>query len=244
METQDLTPTAAADATDVSASSSAAAAAPADLTHYQAVHDRMRFDTARFATAVETASPADRAGRLRPLARWAKGFAHELHLHHSVEDDILFPDLVARIPRVAVVLDGLEADHVVVADLLERWAPAAERLVDGRVPFGPAQAEMLGLAVTLRDLLARHLDVEDDEILPLFARHYTAADFEALTQRALEQLPKRGLSFSLPWNIAAMPADAAAEALATAPLPLRVLHRVTRPRFDRLVAAAFPEGGA
>jgi hemerythrin-like domain-containing protein len=211
--------------------------APADLSHYRAVHDRMRVDIARFASAVDTAVAGDRRGRLQPLARWAKGFAHELHLHHTIEDDVLFPDLVARVPTAGEVLAGLEADHVVVADLLERWAPAADRLADGRAPFAAARSEMLDLAVTLRDLLARHLDVEDEQILPLFDRHYSAEDFEALTQRAAKQLPKRGLSFSLPWNVSTLPADTAAEMLRTAPMPLRVLHRLTRPRLGSCFAA-------
>src|SRR4051812_26224844 len=133
-----------------------------DLTHFFAIHRKMRIDTRRYARAVETAVPADRdrAGRLEPLVRWAKGFAHELDEHHYVEDEYFFPELRERIPSAAAALDALDADHRVVDDILSRWSTVAARLADPSVPFAAAQEEAVDLATGLRDLLQRHLEIE------------------------------------------------------------------------------------
>jgi hypothetical protein len=213
-----------------------------DTTMVRNVHNQMRRDTRRFAEAVLTATPADRAGRLKPLARWAVGFGHELHVHHTIEDAVVFRHLAARVPSVRSVLDSLEADHETVAAILEEWGPAAHRLADPSAPFGPAQSRMLELATSLRDLLSRHLDIEDNEVFPLFPVHFTLAEYEAMDAEALKALPKKGLGFSIPWNVYAQDEAARAELIAGAPLPLRLIFRLTKGRFERLVAAAFPFG--
>ena len=135
---------------------------------FYAIHRKMRIDTRRYVMAVETATEADRSGRLVPLAKWAAGFGRELHLHHTVEDDHFFPALVERSPEAGEILAGLEHDHEVVAGILKQWGPAARDLADPTVDFETARAEVLALAVQLRDLLAEHLDIEDAQIVPRF----------------------------------------------------------------------------
>jgi len=210
-----------------------------DLTHFFAIHRQMRIDTRRYARAVESAVPADRGGRLEPLARWAKGFAYELDEHHFVEDEYFFPELRERIPSAGAALDQLDADHRVVDDILSRWSTAAARLADPSAPFAAAKEETVELATGLRDLLQRHLEIEDRDILPLYWRHYSAADFDALHQQALKGGKKKGLSFIVPWNVASLDPEHQKVLIRTAPLPLKVVWRATRSRFARLEAAAF-----
>lgn len=212
---------------------------PPDLTHFYAIHRKMRIDTRLFARAVETATADDRRGRLGPLARWAKGFAHELEEHHFVEDEFFFPELRERISTVGAVLDGLDADHRVVQDILSRWSRVAQALADSAVPFAAAQEEAMDIAVALRDLLARHLDVEDNDILPLYTRHYSAADYDVVYQRAVKNGKKTGLSFVVPWNVFCLEPEPRQDLIDLAPLPLKVVWWLTRGRFERLEAAAF-----
>jgi hypothetical protein len=212
---------------------------PAALAPFYAIHRKMRVDTRRYVIAVEAATDADRAGRLVPLARWAAGFGRELHLHHTVEDDHFFPALADRVPEVADVLAGLEDDHDVVAGILRRWGPAARDLADPTADFAVARAEVRDMAVELRDLLARHLDIEDAEIVPRFADAFTVEEIQALDDRVKRSLPKKGLAFALPWNVEALDPATRTELVASAPLVLRLLHRIHAPRFARLVAAAF-----
>ena len=212
---------------------------PADDRQLRSIHEQMRVDTRRAAAAVETATPDDRQGRLPAFARWAAGFGHELHVHHWVEDDHVFPALIARRPRMAHVIDGLSTDHEVVADILERWAPAAARLADPSAPFADAREEMLELATGLRDLLQRHLAIEDDLVVPEMSDAFTEAEMQAIIEPVMRSLPKRSLPFTVPWNIEALAPELRAEALAKAPAPLRVVYRLTVRRHRRLVAAAF-----
>ena len=160
---------------------------------FYAIHRKMRIDTRRYVIAVETATEADRSGRLVPLAKWAAGFGRELHLHHTVEDDHFFPALVERSPEAGEVLAGLEHDHEVVAGILKQWGPAARDLADPTVDFETAQAEVLALAVQLRDLLAEHLDIEDAQIVPRFDEAFTPRpSWRPSTPGSSGRCPRRG----------------------------------------------------
>jgi hemerythrin-like domain-containing protein len=210
-----------------------------DLTYFFAIHRKMRVDTRLYATAIATSEEHDRNGRLRPLARWAKGFQHELREHHHVEDTYFFPDMRRRVPSSAAVLDVLAADHATIDRLLGRWPVVAARLVDNGVAFERAKVDALEVACELRDLLERHLDIEDRDVLPLYWRHYAAEEYDALQAHAVANGNKRGLAFFVPWNVACLDEEHKAALLATAPLPLKLVWYATRGRFERLERAAF-----
>ena len=75
------------------------------------------------------------------------------------------------------------------------------------MPFEHAREEVLVMAVDLRDLLSRHLDIEDELIVPRLPDAFTEAELAELDERIKRSLPKKGLGFALPWNVAAMPAE-------------------------------------
>ncbi len=210
-----------------------------DLTLYYAIHRQMRVDTARYATAVQDATEGDRRGRVRALARWARGFAYELDDHHYVEDAFFLPSLWAKVPSVARVLDDLDADHRAMDEILARWTGVAARLADPQVPFGPAKDRAVELAVALRDLLDRHLEVENREVLPLFSEHYAAAEYDAVFQQAVAGGRKTGLWFIVPWNVDALPPEARDALVAAVPPPMQAFWAATRDEFRRLVDDAF-----
>jgi hemerythrin-like domain-containing protein len=210
-----------------------------DLSHFFAIHRKMRVDLARFIAAVEVANACSPSERLSALAAWATGFGHELHAHHTSEDNIVFDDLAARVPSVQPLLADLGRDHDRVAELLLEFGPAAAILPRGTRPFDEAKSALLSTAIELRDLLARHLDIEDEDVLPLFAEHYTASEYDALTERVAKAFPKKGLLFSIPWNIAAQSPETREQLIAEAPAVLRLVFRFANVRYQRLVAAAF-----
>jgi len=214
-----------------------------DLSFYFAIHRKMRSDIARAATAVATATEEDRSGRLGPLARWAAGFTHELVEHHFVEDRFFFPELRRRVPAAAGVLDALDAldaEHHVLDDLLDRWPAAVAALAGRRTAFGAAHCEAVEITQGLADLLGPHLDREDADVLPLFWRHMSGAEYAALQQSAVDGGKKTGLGFVVPWNASCVEGAERDALLAQAGLPMRVILRLTEGRHQRLVAAAFP----
>jgi hemerythrin-like domain-containing protein len=213
-----------------------------DLSFYFAIHRKMRSDIARAATAVATATEEDRSGRLGPLARWVAGFTHELVEHHFVEDRFFFPELRRRVPAATGVLDALDAEHHVLDDLLDRWPAAIAALADRRPAFDAAHHEAVEITQGLADLLGPHLDREDADVLPLFWRHMSGTEYDALQQSAFDGGKKTGLGFVVPWNASCVEGAERDAVLTQAGLPMRVILRFTEGRYQRLVAAAFPAG--
>jgi hypothetical protein len=76
-------------------------------------------------------------------------------------------------------------------------------------------------------------------VLPLFWRHYTAAEYDAVLARAIKKSKKAGMWFIAPFTVDCYAAGPERQAfLASVPAVLRLLHRIVRPRYDRLVAEA------
>jgi hemerythrin-like domain-containing protein len=209
-----------------------------DLRFYLAIHATLRSDIARYVRAVERATEDERSRRVA-LRRWAGGFVGELLEHHHAEDEHLFPDLRARVPASAAVLDRLDGDHRHMDELLVRWTDAARGLTDRGRPFDVARRELLEVSVALRDHLDEHLAVEDADVLPLFVRHYSAAEFDAVQGAAVRDARKQGMTFYVPWIVEAVDGDVRERLLAEAPMPMRILWWATRGRHARLVEAAF-----
>jgi hypothetical protein len=211
-----------------------------DLTFYFAIHQAQRDALGRYHHAVATLADDERAVRGKALVRWTKGFMRELEEHHYVEDTFFFPSLRDRVASAGATIDGLEHDHRRLDGLLARWPAIAGALADPRAPFGTAQADAVGFARELHDFLDRHLAIEDEDVLPLFWRHYTAAEYDAVVQQAVKKGKKAGLWFVAPFTVDCYPeGQARGDFLASVPGVLRLLHRLVRPSYDRLLATAF-----
>ena len=208
-----------------------------DLTFWFQLHDAMRTSGDRLAAALRSLPPGDRR-RAEALADWFGGFDAELHHHHMVEDDIFFPALAARVPTY---LDGsgpeVDADHERLDALLASLGAALRRLAsDGEweVTRGEACADAAELAA----LLHRHLDLEDQDVLPLYCRHFTKAEYEGMHAEATKTLGIRQACFTLPWIMANLDDATRAEVLATAPVAMRLIWRLARRGYARREAAA------
>ena len=211
-----------------------------DLSFYFAIHQAQRAAVGRYRDAVAALTEQERIDRGKALTRWAKGFVLELEEHHYVEDTFFFPSLRTTVASAGDILEGLEADHRDLDDLLARWPAVARALADPTVAFLDAQADAVTFAEGLSDFLDRHLAVEDQDVLPLFWRHYTAEEYDAVLQQAVKKGKKAGLWFVAPFTVDCYAEGPDREAfLASVPGVLRLLHRLVRPSYDRLIASAF-----
>ncbi|KQX61931.1 LLM class flavin-dependent oxidoreductase [Angustibacter sp. Root456] len=86
--------------------------------------------------------------------------------HHSLEDHSVFPHLRSRDPRLAPVIDRLEAEHHVISDVLERVDQALVAMVSA--PDGLAQVR--AAVDLLTDTLLSHLAYEERELVEPLAR--------------------------------------------------------------------------
>ncbi|MDT3443390.1 MULTISPECIES: hemerythrin domain-containing protein [unclassified Pseudofrankia] len=204
------------------------AASTPNLSSYLRVHQALRASAARLAAAASS-PPAD-AHTARALARWFHGFAEEIQLHHRIEDTLLFPALAARVATYGDYAPALESDHAELDAILNQLRAA---LVSG--DHGRSAA----LAEDLSDHLDRHLGFEDDEIVPLFARHFTGAEFDELNAKAVRMTPVSQLPFTAPWLLSHLDEVEQAELLASVPRAMHLLWILTRRRYARLAATAF-----
>ena len=211
--------------------------APADLTTYYAVHEAMRASNERLVAGIAGAPLGD-TKRIAAIAVWLTGYAGELSAHHRSEDEIYFPALGARVPTYADYAGAVAADHGEIDAVIERLVASmsAWRNAPGSAA---AKSDAHAAAIDLRDRLDAHLALEDRDVLPLFPRHFDTEEFEALDQRMLASLDKKAALFSVPWFMTSVPEPIAEQLRATAPLVLRVIFRLTRRRYLRLVTTAF-----
>jgi iron-sulfur cluster repair protein YtfE (RIC family) len=85
----------------------------ADLTIMIAAHDAFRRDLTRLARAAAAADLSDPARRRSANAGWEL-FKRQLHMHHTAEDEIIWPTLRPRLAHSQAalsVLDAMEEEH-------------------------------------------------------------------------------------------------------------------------------------
>jgi hemerythrin-like domain-containing protein len=112
------------------------------------------------------------AAELKPwLARHLQTFLWQLEEHHQVEDVHYFPVFRRVEPRLAAGFELLERDHGALHTALGGLVEVANRVLahDGVEPsqFGAELARFRDAQAELGRALARHLDDEEDLVVPL-----------------------------------------------------------------------------
>ncbi len=184
-----------------------------DFTMMYAAHDAFARHLDRIAVALER----DRhvGGAVRD--QWTM-FAKQLHIHHTAEDDALWPALRAAIasPEELAVLDAMESEHGQLAPQLER--------IDTQVGSGLAA----DAATSIRDLasgLALHMRHEENAALPLVDAYLGRAGWAEFGRHIRSTQGISGAAEYLPWLLDGAPADLAKQVLGALPVPARFVYR-------------------
>ncbi|GAA2352380.1 hemerythrin domain-containing protein [Dactylosporangium salmoneum] len=184
------------------------------------VHRIFRRESRNLADSVAACRAGDTA-RAALLAELAREYTGGLHSHHTGEDDLLWPKLLARVDLDAEMVLRMEQQHHVVAEGLEdveRCLAAWER--------GAGEPERAALVAALRrhrEQLLVHLDDEERHVLPLVSEHITAAEWAELGEHGRAKTPKNKLLFLLGALLEDATPDETARFLALLPLPARIL---------------------
>ena len=154
---------------------------PDNFRNLVAIHDHLRAELEQIGQAVRQVAE----GELTPAAartlisrmtvrqnHWTLGsfcasYCRIVTIHHAVEDAHMFPGVRAAAPQVGAVVDRLEAEHLVIAGVLERFDRALVDLVREEGPSGPGPAgiaEIAELADHLDEILRSHLAYEEDSL--------------------------------------------------------------------------------
>lgn len=103
------------------------------------------------------------------LARFGGMMVQQLHGHHQIEDMHYFPALVKLETRMARGFDILDSDHHALDGVLNRFTQSANAVLSGTGEPGKFRDEVMAFET----LLMRHLDDEEDLIVPVLLKHGT-----------------------------------------------------------------------
>ncbi|GLX94789.1 hemerythrin domain-containing protein [Herbidospora sp. NBRC 101105] len=177
-----------------------------DMTMMYALHDALRRELDRVARLTETPD-----GLLKATVTWEL-FTTYLHVHHTSEDDTLWPALRKVVPETDLaLLDAMEAEHSVIDPALAAVESS-----------GPG--DLAENVAVLRDRLTAHLRHEEHETLPLIAATLPEeewARFGALHRRRVGDDTAR----YLPWLLDSAADDLADRVLNSLPGPIRTAYR-------------------
>jgi iron-sulfur cluster repair protein YtfE (RIC family) len=197
----------------------------ADLTIMIAAHDAFRRDLTRLARTASAANLSDPARRQPIEAGWDV-FKRQLHMHHTAEDEIIWPTLRPRLAHSAAalsVLDAMEAEHELIDPLLAA--------VDTEFAGGDRLADVID---ALTSALTSHLAHEERDGLPLIGAALTAAEWRGAGRKMASQNGIAASSEMFAWILDGTDREPAAATLGQLPPPLRLLYRARwKPRFDK-----------
>jgi iron-sulfur cluster repair protein YtfE (RIC family) len=167
------------------------------------------------------AVPAGDTARAALVATHFRGYQLGLHHHHTGEDELLWPLLLARVDLEAELVLRMEAQHQVVAATLER----AESLLETwKRTATPADGESLAAVLEEhRTALLEHLADEERYILPLVEEHLTAQEWNRLGERFATETPKDKLLLFLGALLEEATPEERAHMLGNVPLPARIV---------------------
>jgi hemerythrin-like domain-containing protein len=213
--------------------------APADTTMMRIVHDALRRDVARARAAL--AGPA----RTHPAQRRAIG-AHLawmmqfLHVHHSMEDDGLYPLVRERAEGdrdALAVIESMGRAHEEMLAAIADVDDAANALTTG----DPDALEPAVEALTrLAEVLLPHLQEEEDEAMPIVSRLITVAEWQAIEKPKVESKSMTELGFEGHWLIdGASDADRAVVLSLVPPVPRFILLHGFAHRYRQHAAACW-----
>jgi iron-sulfur cluster repair protein YtfE (RIC family) len=192
-----------------------------DFTMMYVTHDALRRDLGRLTTAAaarKARTPTVRAG-------W-ENFKAQLHLHHTVEDDDLWPRLykaVAGRPAAVALLQEMEAEHAVLDPLLS----AVDDALTGR-PEQPLDARLHELAAALD----AHLTHEENRALPLIQSVLTLEDWRGFAKAMARAQGFKGAAVYVPWIVDGASTAERKRFFSVLPRPVMVINRVLwEPRY-------------
>lgn len=111
-----------------------------------------------------------------------------LHHHHTIEDEMLWPKLLDRVPtEIAPIVELMEAQHHVVAELLEH--AVTERAAWRKDADSSRAAQMATIYTRLYDALLEHLDAEETQVMPLVESCITKKEWAKIGKTAQRSTP-------------------------------------------------------
>lgn len=189
-----------------------------DMTWMYVMHDALRRELEHIARV--TARPDDDPQHvLRTAAGWEM-FKSYLHMHHSTEDDMLWPPMreaLAVDSGGLALLDAMETEHSAIDPLLAA--------IDAALADRDSGPQRLGeLTDALATGLRAHLDHEEAEGLVLIDATVTEEQWQAFGAESGKRIAPDAHRY-LPWLLEGAAPEDAATVLGPLPAPLQQAYR-------------------
>ncbi len=187
----------------------------------------------RLAGGVVRGVAAGDVTRARVVADHIDYLSRSLHHHHTIEDDLMWPRLLERVPEeLAPIVHLMESQHEradalnqEIGELLPRFRETAAADVRDRL------ADTLD---TLHVHLVEHLDAEEERLLPIAARTMKQEEWDAMGERGRSGTPRKEMALTLGMYQYEGDPEVIAEMLAEAPPPVRwIVPRLSRRAFRK-----------
>ena len=198
------------------------------------VHTAFRREFGLAPALVRGVAPGDQR-RADVVADHLEMLTAMLHHHHAGEDRLLWPKLHERVAAdIAPVVSLMEQQH-------ERIHAANDRVVAdlARWRVGASETDREALAAGLDEVdaaLVEHLAAEEEQLLPIAARHLTPAEWGQLGEEGMGGLKKRQLPLVFGMLQYQGDPEVIAMMLSHAPAPARLLMPFLAPRAFRRYA--------
>lgn len=197
------------------------------------IHRIFRQHFAEMRALVQEA-PGDDAARVGAVADHLEFLLDGLHMHHTTEDDLIWPKLLDRAGLDAPLVERMQEQHQQIdASVAEvRAAMSAWR-------FDPVPATSSALADRIGEFLVvlqGHLDEEEQVVVPLIDRRLTEAEWQEVGQRGFEKFTPDQRWIATGQMLEVATPEETAMMFGKLPPPVKVLwHLIGKRRYRRYI---------
>ncbi len=203
----------------------------ADTRLLQAVHKAFRLGTSRMVDATAKLEPA----ALQPvIGPYWTFYSAILNYHHHTEDTEDFPALALVYPDINPLIEELGRDHKKMEGAIEAIDAAVTAFQQS--PDVAGRDRINAAVVELQNLFFPHLDLEDSEVIPMFAKWIPPDEWARMDAKALRGIPKPQLPLAVGALDEVIRSLPAADRPTGPPLPVRIMVALSwRKRWAALV---------
>lgn len=164
-----------------------------------------------------------------------------LHVHHGGEDALLYPKLLERVPDQLAMIKDIDHQHELVATALDSASAACAGW--RTAPSAESADALVGALAELNDVTQRHLDDEEQYIVPLAAVTLTQTEWNEVGKHGFAQVPRDKRPLALGMVMEPLNDDDRALMKANLPAPVRILYPILIDRPWKRYAAELRNGG-
>jgi hemerythrin-like domain-containing protein len=198
-----------------------------DINEMRVIHRVFRRELTALPGLVRRTPDGDPA-RAQVVGRHAQFILTGLNIHHTGEDENLWPLLLERAAPSTELISTMQAQHERVHEYVDR----AQQQLDAwrRTPSSAAGEELAATVEQLSQALFEHLDQEERDILPLAEQHVTVAEWGRLGEHGRDSMTRDELPIMFGAILEEADPQERAGMMALLPPPIRLLMRTVGAR--------------